>query len=96
MLFNIICIVVIIYLISIIKKEKKSRRIYINCFYDKPKTLTFYYGTMKAGKTLHAIVKAYNYKKQNKGVIVLKPGIDTRFNKSYITSRCGLSRRADW
>lgn len=49
--------------------------------------LTFKYGTMNCSKTANLLMLAYNYKSQNKKVMILKPSIDTRFGKKIICSR---------
>ncbi len=50
---------------------------------------------MGCAKTLHIITVAYNYELQNKSVILLAPAFDSRFGVGNLTSRAGLSRKAD-
>lgn len=57
--------------------------------------LTFMYGIMNTGKTAKLLMKAYNFKSQQKKVILIKPEIDTRNGIQNITSRIGLSATAD-
>ena len=55
--------------------------------------LHFNYATMNAGKSIDLIRTAYNYEEIGFKVIVLKPILDTN---SYISSRIGLKRKADY
>ena len=55
--------------------------------------ITFYYGTMNAGKTLHALVKAFNLKERGFKVKLLKPTLDTRTNTMW--SRVGLEEKCE-
>lgn len=57
--------------------------------------LYFRYGVVGSSKTLNLVATAYNYKKQNKKTILIKPKIDTRFGENKIMSRSGLSVEAD-
>lgn len=50
--------------------------------------ITFYYGTMNAGKTLHALVKAFNLKERGFKVKLLKPAIDTRTSYIILEKGC--------
>lgn len=40
--------------------------------------LIFYHGTMRSSKSAQLIMTVYNYRQQNKPVIIFKPSIDTR------------------
>jgi len=57
--------------------------------------LYFRYGTVGSAKTLNLLAVAHNYRQQGKQVILMKPDIDTRFGKTEILSRAGLSMEAD-
>jgi thymidine kinase len=57
--------------------------------------LYFRYGTMDSAKTLNLLAVAHNYRKQGKRVLLVKPRLDVRFGADAITSRSGLSERAD-
>jgi thymidine kinase len=57
--------------------------------------LYFRYGTMDSAKTLNLLAVAHNYRKQGKRVMLVKPGLDTRFGATTIASRSGLSAEAD-
>ncbi len=57
--------------------------------------LYFRYGTMGSAKTLNLLAVAHNYRQQGKAVIVAKPALDVRFGRHLVTSRAGLSERAD-
>lgn len=57
--------------------------------------LYFRYGTMWSAKTLNLLAVAYNYKRQNKNVCLIKPELDIRFGKEKIKSRAGLEKNAD-
>ncbi|MFC0180380.1 thymidine kinase [Thorsellia kenyensis] len=53
--------------------------------------VTFYYGTMNAGKTTLLLQAAFNYREQGLTSIIIKPSIDTRIgNQAVIASRVGL------
>ncbi|SES78715.1 thymidine kinase [Thorsellia anophelis] len=55
--------------------------------------VTFYYGTMNAGKTTLLLQAAFNYKEQGLVPIIIKPSIDTRTGTdASIASRVGLSQ----
>ena len=49
--------------------------------------LYFRYGAMNSSKTANLLMVAHNYRSQGKGVILMKPSIDTRFGESKIVSR---------
>jgi len=57
--------------------------------------LYFRYGTMDSAKSMNLLAVAHNYRKQGKRVLLMKPGLDTRFGSSKISSRCGLEADAD-
>lgn len=57
--------------------------------------LYFRYGTVGSAKTLNLLAVAHAYTQQDKKVIVLKPETDTRFGRTTVASRAGLSRAAD-
>ena len=54
--------------------------------------LYFRYGAMNAGKTTQLLGAAYNYESLGRQVLVIKPQIDTRFEKDSVTSRSGKTR----
>ena len=55
--------------------------------------LQFYYGAMNASKTAKLLYKAFDLEKRGLSVTTVKPSIDR--DKNMITSRIGLSRKAD-
>jgi thymidine kinase len=57
--------------------------------------LYFRYGVVGSSKTLNLLATAYNYRKQGKNILLVKPSIDDRFGKENIVSRAGLSSTAD-
>ena len=57
--------------------------------------LYFRYGTMDSAKSMNLLAVAHNYRKQGKRVLLVKPGLDTRFGATKISSRCGLEANAD-
>lgn len=57
--------------------------------------LYFRYGTVGSAKTLNLLAVAHNYRQQGKRVVLLKPEMDTRFDKERIKSRAGLEMDAD-
>lgn len=57
--------------------------------------LYFRYGTVGSAKTLNLLAVAHNYRQQGKKVLVMKPGMDTRFGKEQVRSRAGLEMQAD-
>lgn len=57
--------------------------------------LYFRHGCVSSAKTLNLLAVAHNYKSQGKGVLLVKPALDTRFGASNITSRAGLQQEAD-
>jgi thymidine kinase len=57
--------------------------------------LYFRYGTVGSAKTLNLLAVTHNYQQQNKKVLLLKPKLDDRFSELEVTSRAGLSKKAD-
>jgi thymidine kinase len=57
--------------------------------------LYFRHGTMGSAKTMNLLAVAHNYRSQGKRVMLLKPGLDTRFSNRAIVSRSGLQIEAD-
>lgn len=57
--------------------------------------LIYYYGTMEAGKTTKLLMDLYNYRKNQKKVILTKPSIDTKGSKTVI-SRIGHQADVDF
>lgn len=49
--------------------------------------LHFKFGTMNSSKTANLLMLAHSYKNQNKKILLVKPSIDTRYNKDIIFSR---------
>jgi thymidine kinase len=58
--------------------------------------LYFRHGTMNSSKSANLIMVAHNYKSQNKKIIVIKPSIDTRFDKNKVVSRTGMKIDVDY
>lgn len=56
--------------------------------------LHFHYGTMGSSKSAKLIIDAYNFRKNNIPVEVLKPTLDTRFSQGEVKSRIGISTPA--
>lgn len=56
--------------------------------------LFFKYGAMNSGKTIEILKVAHNYEEQNKPVVIMTSGIDTRDGLGVVSSRIGLSREA--
>lgn len=57
--------------------------------------LYFRYGTVGSAKTLNLLAVTHNYQQQNKNVILIKPKLDVRFGCEEVTSRAGLTKKAD-
>lgn len=57
--------------------------------------LFFRYGTVCSAKTLNLLAVAHNYRNQKKEVILMKPALDDRFGEESVTSRAGLTAKAD-
>ncbi len=58
--------------------------------------LYFYYGVMSSSKTANALMKKFHFEEHGKKVVLIKPGIDTRYGKSIVKSRVGLESEAIW
>ncbi|GGG12459.1 thymidine kinase [Lysinibacillus alkalisoli] len=56
--------------------------------------LYYKYGAMNSGKSIEILKVAHNYQEQNKPVLLFTPGIDTRDEEGYISSRIGLREKA--
>jgi thymidine kinase len=56
--------------------------------------LFFHYGAMNSGKSIEILKVAHNYEEQDKKVILMTSGIDTRTAVGEISSRIGLKREA--
>lgn len=56
--------------------------------------LHFHYGTMGCSKSAQLIINSYNQNKNGNKTEIIKPVIDTRFSKTEITSRIGISAEA--
>ncbi len=56
--------------------------------------LFFKHGAMNSGKTIEILKVAHNYEEQNKPVVLMTSGIDTRDEVGTISSRIGLKREA--
>ncbi len=56
--------------------------------------LFFKYGAMNSGKTIEILKVAHNYEEQNKRVVLMTSGVDTRDGIGKVSSRIGLSREA--
>lgn len=56
--------------------------------------LHFHYGVMSSSKSAALIINAYNFKKNDNKVEVIKPAFDSRFGTQKIVSRIGLKCEA--
>lgn len=56
--------------------------------------LHFHYGVMSSSKSANLIINAYNFKRTNNQVEVIKPTFDNRFAQQKIVSRIGLECEA--
>lgn len=56
--------------------------------------LFFKYGTMNSGKTIEILKVAHNYEEQDKPVVIMTSGLDTRAGVGNVSSRIGLEREA--
>jgi len=56
--------------------------------------LFFKYGAMNSGKTIEILKVAHNYEEQNKPVVLMTSGLDTRDDIGVVSSRIGLRREA--
>jgi thymidine kinase len=57
--------------------------------------LYFRYGTVNSAKTLNLLAVAHNYRQQGKRALIVKPALDTRWGRDWITSRAGPKMPAD-
>ncbi len=57
--------------------------------------LYFRYGAVGSAKTLNLLAVTHNYQQQKKSVFLMKPKLDDRFGSQDVSSRAGLSKRAD-
>ena len=57
--------------------------------------LYFYYSAMNAGKSTMLLQSAHNYTERGMTTILFTPAWDTRYQQGKITSRIGLSARAE-
>lgn len=55
--------------------------------------LFFKYGAMNSGKSIDVLKVAHNYEEQDKPVVLLTSGVDTRSGRGTIASRIGLERK---
>lgn len=56
--------------------------------------LYFRYSAMNSGKTTALIQAAYNYEERGMAVVIVKPALDTKGDRS-VLSRLGLTRKVD-
>lgn len=56
--------------------------------------LFFKYGAMNSGKTIEILKVAHNYEEQNKPVVLMTSGLDTRDKVGVVSSRIGFKREA--
>ncbi|MEI5995249.1 thymidine kinase [Candidatus Enterococcus mansonii] len=56
--------------------------------------LFFKYGAMNSGKTIEILKVAHNYEEQDKPVVIMTSGLDTRDGVGIVSSRIGLRREA--
>ena len=56
----------------------------------------FLYGVMSASKSAQLLMQNYNYQEQGSNTLLVKPAIDTRDGVMKISSRIGLSEKADY
>ncbi|EST90460.1 thymidine kinase [Vagococcus lutrae] len=56
--------------------------------------LFFRYGAMNSGKSIEILKVAHNYEEQNKPVVLMTSGLDTRDGIGTVASRIGLDRQA--
>lgn len=56
--------------------------------------LYFKYGVMGSSKTAQALITKFNYEKNGRNVLFIKPSTDTRDGENIIKSRIGLSGEA--
>lgn len=56
--------------------------------------LFFKYGAMNSGKSIEILKVAHNYEEQNKPVVLMTSGIDTRAGIGKVASRIGIEKEA--
>ncbi|MEG2708299.1 MAG: thymidine kinase, partial [Vagococcus sp.] len=56
--------------------------------------LFFKHGAMNSGKTIEILKVAHNYEEQEKPVVLMTSGLDTREAVGIVSSRIGLKREA--
>ncbi|KAF1304552.1 thymidine kinase [Enterococcus saccharolyticus] len=56
--------------------------------------LFFKYGAMNSGKSIEILKVAHNYEEQNKPVVLMTSGLDTRSGVGQVSSRIGLEEKA--
>ena len=56
--------------------------------------LFFKYGAMNSGKTIEILKVAHNYEEQDKPVVLMTSGLDTRDGVGKLSSRIALRRDA--
>lgn len=56
--------------------------------------LYYYYGVMSSSKTANALMKKFNFEEHGRKVALIKPSADTRYDKTIVKSRIGLSSEA--
>ena len=56
--------------------------------------LFYKYGAMNSGKSIEILKVAHNYEEQNKPVVLMTSGIDTRSGVGQVKSRIGISKEA--
>ena len=61
---------------------------------EKMAQLFFKYGAMNSGKSIEILKVAHNYEEQNKPVVLMTSGLDTRSGVGNVASRIGLERTA--
>lgn len=56
--------------------------------------LFFKYGAMNSGKSIEILKVAHNYEEQNKPVVLMTSGLDTRAGVGQVASRIGIEKNA--
>ncbi|MHC5268461.1 thymidine kinase [Enterococcus sp. LJL98] len=56
--------------------------------------LFFKYGAMNSGKSIEILKVAHNYEEQNKPVVLMTSGVDTRSGLGQVKSRIGIGKEA--
>lgn len=56
--------------------------------------LFFRYGVMSSGKSIEILKVAHNYDAQNRKIVLMTSGVDTRNEVGIISSRIGIKRKA--